>query len=357
MEKQISLHYQDATSDKIYNVFLRHEGSGFVVNFAYGRRGSSLVTGSKTQAPVDIPAAQKIFDKLVKEKIGKGYKVSGGDDSSQVVTVADAEPSEIHCLLLNEIQEDQIERYLNDDNYLAQEKNDGRRQLVEKINQEIKCINKKGFYVGFSADFNTIKDTSVDFVVDGELMDGFVLAFDILQANGKDLRSYPIEIRLQELHNVVGLIDNQVIREVHTAYSTTEKYELYQQLRLNKKEGIVFKRKGSAYVAGRPASGGDHLKFKFYKTASFIVREQNAKRSVGLDVIWNGQRMDVGNVTIPANHSIPSIGEVVEVRYLYAFKNSGKIFQPVYLGMRSDIDENECLHSQLVFKSEDKDEE
>jgi bifunctional non-homologous end joining protein LigD len=43
---------------------------------------------------------------------------------------------------------------------------------------------------------------------------------------------------------------------------------------------------------------------------------------------------------------------VVEVRHLYAFPESGVLFQPVYMGLREDIDLDECGSSQLKFKAE-----
>jgi bifunctional non-homologous end joining protein LigD len=60
-----------------------------------------------------------------------------------------------------------------------------------------------------------------------------------------------------------------------------------------------------------------------------------------------------GNVTIPANHSIPRVGEVVEVQFLYAHRESDVLVQPVYLGKRDDVDADECRVSQLKYKPED----
>ena len=48
----------------------------------------------------------------------------------------------------------------------------------------------------------------------------------------------------------------------------------------------------------------------------------------------------VGNVTVPANQAIPQAGVLVEVRYLYAH-DGGSLFQPVLLGVRDDITEEE----------------
>jgi len=39
--KSVSLSYRDDRSDKVYRVELVPSGEGFVVNFAYGRRGSA----------------------------------------------------------------------------------------------------------------------------------------------------------------------------------------------------------------------------------------------------------------------------------------------------------------------------
>lgn len=96
------------------------------------------------------------------------------------------------------------------------------------------------------------------------------------------------------------------------------------------------------------------MKFKFVETASFIVGGANpGRRSVALELIdASGQRTPAGNVTIPPNHVIPQMGTVIEVRYLYAFPESGAVYQPVYLGPRDDIPTEECTVDQLKFKQE-----
>ena len=71
--KTTSLYYREGSSDKEYHVRLEAKDNGYVVNFAYGRRGSTLTTGTKTSAPVYYDAALMVFDKLVKEKKAKGF--------------------------------------------------------------------------------------------------------------------------------------------------------------------------------------------------------------------------------------------------------------------------------------------
>jgi len=112
----------------------------------------------------------------------------------------------------------------------------------------------------------------------------------------------------------------------------------------------VFKHHDSPYTPGRPNAGGPQLKYKFVQTASFIVSKVNDKRSVSL-ILFDGEKVrPAGNVTIPPNHDVPSPGTVVECRYLYAFKESGSIYQPVYLGAREDIRAEECTTTQLKYK-------
>jgi bifunctional non-homologous end joining protein LigD len=60
-----------------------------------------------------------------------------------------------------------------------------------------------------------------------------------------------------------------------------------------------------------------------------------------------------GNVTIPPNFNVPAVGEVLELRYLYALRESNALYQPVYLGPREDVEHHECVLSQLKFKARD----
>ncbi|PON15712.1 hypothetical protein C2W62_22355 [Candidatus Entotheonella serta] len=72
--KQIELVFQGGKSDKVYEVDLCEVGPNqYVVNFRYGRRGSALREGTKTALPVAQGKAEQVFDKLVSDKVKKGY--------------------------------------------------------------------------------------------------------------------------------------------------------------------------------------------------------------------------------------------------------------------------------------------
>jgi bifunctional non-homologous end joining protein LigD len=98
---------------------------------------------------------------------------------------------------------------------------------------------------------------------------------------------------------------------------------LLKQLR----EGIVFKHIHAPSTPGRPNSGGPELKHKFYASLSAVVAKINPQRSVGLQLLGKTGWVS-GNFTIPANHSIPTVGQIVEVRNLSAFPESSVLYQP-----------------------------
>jgi len=84
-------HFQDGTSDKVYEVDLCGVGNDtYLVNFRYGRRGQQLREGTKTDLPVSREEAEKIFKKLVDSKTKKGYQ----DINIPFTNVVTPEPEE-----------------------------------------------------------------------------------------------------------------------------------------------------------------------------------------------------------------------------------------------------------------------
>ena len=193
-----------------------------------------------------------------------------------------------------------------------------------------------------------------DFVLDGECVGDIFYAFDMLHGPGIDLTTKGYQQRLVALLNLLGLAMQKHIRMAETAFAPGQKRDLFNWLRRERKEGIVFKRLDAPYTPGRPNTGGNQLKHKFYATCSAVVSKINDKRSVELRLL-NGQGfLPVGNVTIPVNHAIPEVGAVVEVRFLYAFKESNALYQPVFLGVRNDVEVHECVLSQLKYKADEE---
>jgi len=101
--ENITLFYKQGSSDKIYQAAIEPKDGGFVVNFAYGRRGATLSTGTKTSTAVNYDAAKAIYDRLIKEKTAKDY--TPGEDGTPYQHT-DKTSTGIHCQLLNPIGDD-----------------------------------------------------------------------------------------------------------------------------------------------------------------------------------------------------------------------------------------------------------
>jgi bifunctional non-homologous end joining protein LigD len=347
-KEQITLYYREGASDKVYQAALEPKQDGYVVNFAYGRRGSTLTTGTKTAAPVAYERAKQLYDKLVSEKMAKGY-TPGADGTPY--RQSDKRATGILPQLLNTIYEGQLGVLLNDQQHVMQEKHDGRRLMLRKQDNVLAGINKLGLLTGFPAIIaDECHAVEMDFIVDGEIVGDQYHAFDLLELGGIDLRGYAYQTRYLYLVNLLASFQHTHISLVESASEPRQKRELFERLKADNREGVVFKRSDAVYVAGRPHSGGSQLKFKFHETASFIVDKVNRKRSVSLTLLDGEKVVSVGNVTIPPNHDIPRVGACVEARYLYAHRG-GCIFQPVYLGVRDDIRAEECVIGQLKYKS------
>jgi len=347
-----TLYYREGSSDKVYKCGIEQAGERFVVNFAYGRRGSTMNTGTKTNVPVVYDDAKRIFDKLVKEKTAKGYRAGENGTPYQHT---ESKPSGLLPQLLNSIDERQVLGLMKENAWCAQEKFDGRRLIVRKLGADITGINKKGNLIGLPQPLlKVIAEYGTDVVLDGEAIGNNYYAFDLLNLDGIDVRNWPYRERLAALMNLLFGIQQTVIKFVETAFTLDQKLAMLDKLKKGRKEGIVFKEVHSAYASGRPNSGGFHLKYKFVATLSAVVARVNRQRSVELQLIGDDGWASCGNVTIPANHKIPRTGRVVEIRYLYAFPESGVLYQPLYLGPRDDVDEDECQTSQLKFKPEEE---
>lgn len=207
--------------------------------------------------------------------------------------------------MLNSVTQAEAEELLRDPAFFMQPKFDGRRLLLRKQGEQVTGINRRGLECGL-----------------------------------------PEPIRLGELVDLLLSITDISLRYVITQLSYPLKRELFDVLLREGAEGVVFKQVDAPYQAGRPASGGDQLKFKFVETASVVVSAVNARRSVGISVWRKDSLVPAGNVTVSPDHPVPSVGQVAEVRYLYAMPGSGSLYQPVFLGVREDTDPSECQESQ-----------
>jgi bifunctional non-homologous end joining protein LigD len=241
---------------------------------------------------------------------------------------------------------DRAEPYLTDNRVVAQPKYDGMRLLLCKQDRDCWGQNRTGGRVGLGQPLRTALQSvagSHDIVLDGELVEGVFWAFDLLIEDERDWRSEPYAHRLVQLQQVVAVRD-PILQLAITACDTPTKTALYEGLKRMRMEGIVFKDVRMSYQPGRHAS---QVKVKFVETAVVRVLAHNQKRSVQIAV----QERHVGDVAIPSNAvRVPPIGTLLEVRYQHCFKDSGKLFSPVYVRERTDVAEPDAFGS-LKFKA------
>jgi bifunctional non-homologous end joining protein LigD len=355
--KQIGLYYKDGSSDKVYHAQIESKDNGYFVNFQYGRRESTLTAGTKTKEPVDLDKAEKIFLSLVKEKTSKGYTEGQNGAIFQSQDLGDRMTG-VSPQLLNNTNERSLENLFKDSDWFMQEKFDGRRLLTKTSEEtEFLAINKKGLSILIPESVaQLVKSIPYHVTLDGEIIGEKYYIFDILEYKGENIQSKSA----QERYKILFGIDEINKYVVKTYFSEQEKREAFEEFKVKEKEGVVFKKSASTYISGRPASGGNQLKFKFWASATVeVIKHHKTKRSVTVAVYNNDTQINVGNVTIPVNYDIPSVGSIVEVIYLYChLGEKGKLSQTKYKGIRDDQYLSDCIQSQLKFKAvNDEDDE
>ena len=346
--EQISLYYKDGSSDKVYHAQIEIADGGYLVNFQYGRRGSTPTAGTKTKAPVSMEKAKTAFDSLVKEKKSKGYSEGESGAIFQSQTLEERFTGIVPQLLCA-VAEEELEELFRNPDWIMQEKHDGKRILIKKQGNEVTAINRKGLVVLIpQVVVDKVQECAVDMLLDGEMIGERYYIFDILEVGGQDIRQTPYEDRLAALEK----LDSLKTWVTPTYKTEKNKRKAFAQVKERRGEGLVFKKLDSFYVPGRPASGGNQLKFKFVESATVIVVSNHAtKRSIGV-AVYNeaGEEVKIGNVTISANFTIPPVGSIVEVLYLYCYEG-GSLYQPVYKGVRDDQAEVDCVLRQLKYKA------
>ncbi len=348
--RSITLYFKQGGSDKMYRAAIEKREGGHVVTFAYGRRGSTMTTGTKTQEPVSLGEAIVILDKLETQKRAKGY--TDGPDTTPYTGINGNKPTGILPQLLNAVSVEDAEVLLNDDRYLLQPKMDGRRCLLQKTGLRLIGINRRGLETSIPETLRRSgEQLPGDWIIDGELIGDTLHAFDLLEHDGS-LRAQPYRERLVALLNLLMSGQAPAICYLAAVSGATTKRCVFEDCQEQGSEGVVFKQIDAPYIPGRPNSGGSQLKHKFVETASVIITAINKKHSVAMGLYRGDKLVPAGNVTIPVNQPIPEMGRVVDVRYLYAIEGSNALYQPVFLGVRDDIAPIECTVDQLKFRPE-----
>jgi bifunctional non-homologous end joining protein LigD len=361
-EERISLYYQQGGSDKVYHLQLETIDGKWSVHAQWGRRGSALQSDAKASgAPYE--EAKRVFDRVLREKTGKGYQISEANGNTAASAVSLGLPTKEFSghapELLTPIEEREALALASDLGWWFQQKFDGRRLAVEKQSGQYRGINKLGQVIGIDNQLAAALDhgEADSFLVDGEITDSRFYVWDILTHNGCDLRNQPYELRYARLTRLFHGV-HDVLRVADTAMTPKAKRAFVDRMHESRAEGFVCKNRNAAYAGGR---SGQHFKCKFVATASFIVgpkpdkKAADGHRSIAVYLLDGDQERFMGTVGVPERYRLPKDGEFVEVRYLYCHPGpDGKLIQAKYFGqVRDDIDRAECSVSQLKLKADE----
>jgi bifunctional non-homologous end joining protein LigD len=346
MNESIRLLSTKDGADKEYRVQLEAKDGGFIVTGFNGRRCGPLKAQPKIASPASYEEAKNAYDALVKSKLKGGYNPADAG-AGYVMPTDIGIPTGIKLHLLTQVPESDVERYINDDRYLAQEKYDGERRPVA-IRETVIGSNKNSFQTSLPADIVDVLSTLPQGTeIDAEQVGEILYMFDVMMIAGQCQRDLSCLERKRKVDALVNRLGNPAnIVAVETAHNTEEKRSLYARLRAQSKEGIVFKRKDASYGEGK---NDDQIKVKFIESATLQVASIHpSKRSITVQAFDDmGAAVLLGSVTIPANCSIPPLNSFVEVKYLYVVKS---LVQPVYQGQRSDQTLEACSTRQLKYR-------
>ena len=362
---QVTLHNNTGNSDKIYECVVIRSGDLYLVNTQNGRRGGSMTPRTKTKKPVSLEAAMSIYDKLLREKLADNYYVLEGDNVVAAPAASNDSTGAFHQpQLLNDIDRDAALALIEDDDWVMEEKMDGKRIAVAISASDVRISNKSARACSIPAPIVTAIQSlaSLEYLgpvlyveADGELIGNKYHVFDIFSIDGADLRHLPYETRAAHYAKLIGrnkalaggVFD--AIEAVETFYGTAAKRSAFERIEGRNGEGVVFKRRDMIYAPGRPNSGGPALKFKFRASSTAICLGDTGggKRSIRLGMLSSdGVVVYVGNVTVPPNQPIPKSDDLVEVLYLYRYED-GCLFQPVLKGVRDDQTRQDCTLAQV----------
>lgn len=375
-----SLWYKDVRSDKVYNLTLSQCETGWTVEAQYGRRGSTLVADTKIER-AEYKTAKRIFDQTLRGKIAKGYKSS--ETAEEHATRFDRAPGgsayvgpaltrarqpiskdiRFQPELLTRIDVAEAKLYARNSRYGFQQKRDGVRLTVCVQDGNVFGYNKLGQIVPLDKQLHDAlvkfcKTYNVrDLLIDGEWESTGFWAWDLLQFGTVDIRNNPYRERQHMLAK--SFEDLPLIHIVPIIWTPDGKLALWNKLQEARAEGFAVKDGNAPY---RPGRNGQHYKFKFEITGSFIVGHKPLKkandghRSIAVYLLDKGRERFMGTVKVADKYEVPAVGSIVEIRYLYAFPGAeGRIYQPCYFGVvRKDVTKSDCVVQQLKLKQDEE---
>lgn len=258
-----------------------------------------------------------------------------------------------------------LDLYINDDRYSFEQKLDGARCMVrmtdghepEFLTRGGRPLNHSASAVHFASLRKELNDLELpgEWVFDGELLcdTGVLWLFDMAWAPGAgSLCSVPYAARRKNLDVLLG--DERVgrIRVSPQAVGAAAKRDLSDRIYANGGEGVMMKRLDAGYDCNKRVKHS--LKAKFVSTADVVIgaRNVNGKMNAEFHVFGgtDGRTLIQCGGCSMIGKPDAQVGDVVEVRYLYA-TDDGILYQPTLLRIRTPDEKrpDECTTDQFRF--------
>jgi bifunctional non-homologous end joining protein LigD len=287
--------------------------------------------------------------------------------------------------------DEHLERLLNDDNFVAQQKLDGCRAIAHitpaglrifsrsaGVNDPSRPLEKTAALPHLAGlRFPGMEGTVLDCEILADGLDSAQLSgtihknevsddnrlvklfvFDILRYNGKDLAQKTLHDRLGFLLAAKMKIFSKHIVYLPYAFSTDEKQKLYKSVITKGGEGIMLKNLREVYfLGGRPAN--NWYKAKKSMTIDAVVlgfttgkgKYNTQVGAVRFGQYVNGRLIELGQASGFTDaqraefsaHPERYIGKVVTIKGMERLK-SGSIRHPIFVAIRSDKNPKQCRY-------------
>lgn len=377
--ESVSLHYTDGgRSDKVYNIHIEEVGPNqYDVTGYNGKRGGTLTPRKQNTAPVSLSEARQLFANLEHAKVNHRntpYVVLSRNGTATPVPSQPSTPSpttspESTGFVANhpkKVSEHDAIKLLNNDDYFAEQKCDGEFMSVLYRHNTVLASNKRGNGIPVPAKIATAIRQLANLAscetlgVAGEYLNSTLHIFTVWEKNGTSLMPLPQHLRVAVKEKLQEALTEHLtgpttkhstpLKFVYTAKTQTDKTVLYETIKANDGEGVVFKHHESDVS----------FKYKLYETTEVLL-EANSKRSAECFAYHDGTLTSLGSVTIPHDSTYQEIKEanlrkqpiVASVKYLYLSgppavgPTCGQLVQASFLRFRPEFDQYACVTTEL----------
>ncbi len=373
--KSVSLHYTDGgRSDKVYNIEIEEVGPNqFDVTGYNGKTGGTLTPRKQNDSPVSRSEAERLFAELENKKVNHRttpYVVLSRNGATTPPTTRPSSPTTTHestGFVANhpkKVSEDEALRLLSNDDYFVEQKCDGEFMSVLYRRNRVTASNKRGNGIPVPPKIATAIRQLASLAscetlgLAGEYLDSTLHIFTIWEKNGTSLMTLPQHLRVAVKEKLEQVFAEHLaastkkisLKFVYTAKTQSDKTVLYETIKANAGEGVVFKHRESDIS----------FKYKLYETTEVLL-VANSKRSAECFAYHDGTLTSLGSVTIPHDSTHQQIKDanlrrqpvVASVKYLYLSAppaigpTCGQLTQSSFLRFRPDFDEHSCVTTEL----------